>query len=172
MWKCTGPDSLGHGGGRVDHRLRARTWVADNTGGGPDLHGEADVGAGGDHFERDRDSVARHRHLRRQWAAANRFAIERQVRSMFEHIIQIGPMLVLAGLLAGWVAEAVSRAGGYGFILDMFVGLVGSVVAGAIVWALTSSNIGMLAMLLIGCGGASLAIAAQRGLWRSALLGT
>jgi len=51
----------------------------------------------------------------------------------------------------------------------MVVGLVGSVVAGAIVWALTSSNIGMLAMLLIGCGGAALAIAAQRGLWRSAL---
>jgi uncharacterized membrane protein YeaQ/YmgE (transglycosylase-associated protein family) len=91
---------------------------------------------------------------------------------MFEHIIQIGPMLVLAGLIAGWVAEAASRAGGYGFILDMAVGLVGSVVAGAIVWALSSSNMGMLAMLLIGCGGAALAIAAQRGLWRSALLGT
>ena len=91
---------------------------------------------------------------------------------MFEHIIQIGPMLVLAGLIAGWVAEAASRAGGYGFILDMVVGLVGSVVAGTIVWALTTSNIGMLAMLLIGCGGAMLAIAAQRGLWRSALLGT
>ena len=91
---------------------------------------------------------------------------------MFEHIIQIGPMLVLAGLIAGWVAEAASRAGGYGFSLDMVVGLVGSVVAGAIVWALTSSNMGMLAMLLIGCGGAALAIAAQRGLRRSALLGT
>jgi uncharacterized membrane protein YeaQ/YmgE (transglycosylase-associated protein family) len=91
---------------------------------------------------------------------------------MFEHIIQIGPMLVLAGLIAGWVAEAASRAAGYGFILDMVVGLVGSVVAGAIVWALTSSNMAMLAMLLIGCGGAALAIAAQRGLRRSALLGT
>jgi uncharacterized membrane protein YeaQ/YmgE (transglycosylase-associated protein family) len=53
---------------------------------------------------------------------------------MFEHILQIGPMLVLAGLIAGWVAEAASRAGGYGFILDMVVGLVGSVIAGAIVW--------------------------------------
>ena len=55
---------------------------------------------------------------------------------------------------------------------DTFVGLVGSVVAGAIVWALTSSNMGMLATLLIGCGGAALAIAAQRGLRRSAILGT
>jgi len=91
---------------------------------------------------------------------------------MFEHIMQMGPMLVLAGLIAGWVAEAGARAGGYGFILDMLIGLIGSVVVGAIVWSLTSSDLGMLAMLLIGCGGAALAIAAQRGLWRSALLGT
>lgn len=90
---------------------------------------------------------------------------------MFEHILQMGPMLVLAGLIAGWVAEAGARAGGYGFILDMLIGLIGSVVVGAIVWGLTSSDLGMLPMLLIGCGGAALAIAAQRRLWRSALLG-
>src|SRR5437867_7034566 len=53
---------------------------------------------------------------------------------MFEHIVQMGPMLVLAGLIAGWVAEAASRAGGYGFVLDMFLGLIGSVVGGATVW--------------------------------------
>ena len=91
---------------------------------------------------------------------------------MLEHIMQMGPMLVLAGLIAGWVAETGARAGGYGFILDMLVGLIGSVVVGAIVWGLVSSDIGMLQMLLIGCGGAALAIAAQRGLWRSAPLGT
>ena len=67
-------------------------------------------------------------------------------------------------------AEAASRAGGYGFILDMVLGLIGSVVGGAIVWVLISSDIGMVAMLLIGCGGAVLAIVAQRRLWRSALL--
>ena len=87
---------------------------------------------------------------------------------MFEHIVQMGPMLVLAGLIAGWVAEAASRAGGYGFIFDMVFGLVGSVVGGAIVWVFISSDIGMLAMLVIGCIGAALAIAAQRRLWRSA----
>ena len=42
---------------------------------------------------------------------------------MFEHIVQMGPILVLAGLIAGWVAEAASRAGGYGFIVDMVPGL-------------------------------------------------
>ena len=90
---------------------------------------------------------------------------------MSEHIVQMGPMLVLAGLIAGWVAEAASRAGGYGFVFDMFLGLIGSVVGGAIVWVLTSGDIGMLAMLLIGCGGAALVVAVQRRLWRSALPG-
>ena len=90
---------------------------------------------------------------------------------MSEHIVQMGPMLVLAGLIAGWVAEAASGAGGYGFVFDMLLGLIGSVVGGAIVWVLTSGDIGMLAMLLIGCGGAALVVAAQRRLWRSALLG-
>src|SRR6185503_12649503 len=84
---------------------------------------------------------------------------------MFEHIAQMGPILVLAGLIAGWVAEAASRAGGYGFIFDMVFGLVGSVVGGAIVWVFISSDTGML---VIGCVGAALAIAAQRRLWRSA----
>jgi uncharacterized membrane protein YeaQ/YmgE (transglycosylase-associated protein family) len=100
-----------------------------------------------------------------------RSASERQVRFMFEHIMQMGPMLVLAGLIAGWVAEAASRAGGYGFIVDMVLGLIGSAIGGAMVWALISSDIGMPAMLLIGCGGAALTIAAQRRLWRTALVG-
>ena len=89
---------------------------------------------------------------------------------MFEHIMQMGPMLVLAGLFAGWVAEAASRAGGYGFVPDMVLGLIGSVVVGSIVWVLISSTIWMPGMLAIGCGGAALAIAAQRWLWRSALV--
>jgi uncharacterized membrane protein YeaQ/YmgE (transglycosylase-associated protein family) len=92
---------------------------------------------------------------------------------MFEHIIQMGPMLVLAGLMAGWVAEAVSRAGGYGFITDMALGLAGSVAAGGTLWAVIATDVvGMLAMFLIGCGGAALAVVVQRRFWRSARLGT
>jgi uncharacterized membrane protein YeaQ/YmgE (transglycosylase-associated protein family) len=90
---------------------------------------------------------------------------------MFEHIVQMGPMLVLAGLIAGWVAEAAARAGGYGFIVDMALGLIGSVVGGSIVWVLISGDVGMPAMLAIGCGGAALAIVTQRRFWRSATLG-
>ena len=83
----------------------------------------------------------------------------------------MGPMLILAGLLAGWLAEVVWRAGGYGYMLDMAVGLVGSVVAGTLVW-IVFSHIGMSWMFVSGCVGATLAIAAQRSLWRSVRLGT
>jgi len=91
---------------------------------------------------------------------------------MFEHIVHMGPMLVLAGLMAGWMAETVSRAGGYGFIPDMVLGLIGSVVVGGTVWIVVSSDANMLGMFLIGCAGAALAIVAQRSLWRSTRLGT
>jgi len=43
---------------------------------------------------------------------------------------------------------------------------------GATIWVVISSGAGMLAMFLIGCGGATLAIVAQRTFWRAAKLGT
>jgi uncharacterized membrane protein YeaQ/YmgE (transglycosylase-associated protein family) len=90
---------------------------------------------------------------------------------MSDHITHMGPMLILAGLLTAWLAEAVSRAGGHGYMVDMAVGLVGSIVAGTLVWVLFA-GLGMPQMFLSGCAGATLAIAAQRGLWPSARLGT
>jgi uncharacterized membrane protein YeaQ/YmgE (transglycosylase-associated protein family) len=91
---------------------------------------------------------------------------------MLEHITQMGPMLALAGLIAGLTAEALSRAGGYGLIPDMVVGLIGSVLVGGAVWVGVSGDAGMLEMFLIGCAGAALAVVAQRRLWRSTRLGT
>jgi uncharacterized membrane protein YeaQ/YmgE (transglycosylase-associated protein family) len=91
---------------------------------------------------------------------------------MAEYVAQMGPMLILAGLAAGWMAEAVSRARGYGLIPDMVLGLVGSVAGGAIVWLVISSEAGMVTMFLIGGGAAALLIIAQRSFWRSARLGT
>jgi len=88
---------------------------------------------------------------------------------MSESIMHMGPMLVLAGLLVAWLAEVVSRDGGYGYNLDMAVGLAGSVIAGSLVWVFFS-GIGMPLMFGSGCAGAMLAIGAQRGLWRSARL--
>jgi uncharacterized membrane protein YeaQ/YmgE (transglycosylase-associated protein family) len=54
----------------------------------------------------------------------------------------------------------------------MVLGLIGSVVVGATVWVVISSEAGMLAMFLIGCGGAALAIVVQRRFCPSARLGT
>jgi hypothetical protein len=51
----------------------------------------------------------------------------------------------------------------------MAVGLAGSIVAGSLVW-IFFSGIGMPLMFGSGCAGATLAIGAQRGLWRSARL--
>jgi uncharacterized membrane protein YeaQ/YmgE (transglycosylase-associated protein family) len=91
---------------------------------------------------------------------------------MAEHIAQMGPMLILAGLAVGWMAEAVSRARGYGLLPDMILGLVGSVVGGGLVWFLLSGDAGMITMFTIGCAAAALIIIAQRSFWRSARLGT
>jgi uncharacterized membrane protein YeaQ/YmgE (transglycosylase-associated protein family) len=91
---------------------------------------------------------------------------------MAEYIAQMGPMLILAGLATGWMAEVLSRAGGYGLIPDLIVGLVGGVVGGATLWVLVSTEVGMLAMFVVGCVGAAVAIVAQRHLWRSLRLGT
>src|SRR5207247_7525107 len=88
--------------------------------------------------------------------------------SMSETLVQMVPMLVLAGLIAAWLAEAGVRAGGYGFIPDTLLGLTGSMIAGAVVWGVTSRDPAMTTMLLAGGVGAGLAIVAQRGLWRSA----
>ena len=61
---------------------------------------------------------------------------------MRESITPMGPMLVLAGLLVAWLAEVVSRDGGYGYNLDMAVGLAGGIVAGSLVW-IFFSGLGM-----------------------------
>jgi uncharacterized membrane protein YeaQ/YmgE (transglycosylase-associated protein family) len=89
---------------------------------------------------------------------------------MTEYVAQMVPMLVLAGLVAGWTVETVSRTGGYGLIPDMVAGLVGSVLVGGIIWVVLSHTPGMLGMFVIGCAGAGLAVVAQRRLWRSARL--
>jgi uncharacterized membrane protein YeaQ/YmgE (transglycosylase-associated protein family) len=85
---------------------------------------------------------------------------ERKAHVM-EHIGHMVPMLVLAGLMAGWTAEAVSRGGGYGLITDMILGLTGSLLVGGIAWVV-SREAGMLGMFVIGGAGAVLAVAGQR----------
>ncbi len=85
-----------------------------------------------------------------------------------EYIVQMVPMLVIAGAMVAWVAQMSWRAGGYGFLPDMALALVGSVFAGTFVWTAISADAGMVGMFGIGGVGAVLAIVAQRGLWRPA----
>ena len=90
---------------------------------------------------------------------------------MVEYVAQMGPMLLMAGLTAGWVSEAMSRARGYGFIYDMVLGLIGSLLAGVAMAVLISREAGMVTIFVIGCAGAAAAIAGQRQFWRSARSG-
>jgi uncharacterized membrane protein YeaQ/YmgE (transglycosylase-associated protein family) len=90
---------------------------------------------------------------------------------VLEDIARMGPLLVLAGLAVGWIAEVVSRAGGHGLIRDMGHGIAGSVLAGLTVRSVIHGDVGLVAMFLIGCAGAAVVIAGRRRLWRSARLG-
>lgn len=87
---------------------------------------------------------------------------------MVEYIAQMAPMLLLAGVAAGWVSEVVSRAHGYGFMYDLALGIVGSGLAGIVMSLAVSTDGGMTVMFVVGCAGAALIIAAQRHLWGSA----
>jgi uncharacterized membrane protein YeaQ/YmgE (transglycosylase-associated protein family) len=91
---------------------------------------------------------------------------------MTEYVAQMVPMLVLAGLMSGWMVETFTRAGGYGLVPDMVAGVIGSVLVGGIIWVAVSHAPGMLGMFALGCAGAGLAVVAQRSLWRSTRLGT
>jgi hypothetical protein len=90
---------------------------------------------------------------------------------MLEHIVQMGPMLILGR--AGGRLDRRGRhpSGGLRSTSDMALALVGSAVAGLTVWLGTSGGAGMATMFLIGCGGAVLLIAAQRSMWRGPGLG-
>lgn len=68
---------------------------------------------------------------------------------MSEDIAHMGPMLIPAWLMAGWVAEAVSRAGSYGFVRDLGLGFTGSVIVGVTTWAAVSGRVGTT--FLIAC---------------------
>jgi uncharacterized membrane protein YeaQ/YmgE (transglycosylase-associated protein family) len=90
---------------------------------------------------------------------------------MAEAVVQLAPMLILGGLIAGWLAEFSSRASGYGFVADVVLGLGGSLIVGTYVWLVIWRDASMTTMLLVGYVGAALAIMAQRGVWPSGRVG-
>ena len=86
---------------------------------------------------------------------------------VLEDVARIGPLLVVAGLAVGWIADGVARAGGYGLLRDLGLGLAGSVLGGLTVWSVIPSGVGMATMCHAGSAGAVIVITGQRGFWRS-----
>jgi hypothetical protein len=84
---------------------------------------------------------------------------------MNEQIVQMGPMWVLAGLSAGWLAETSMIRRGYGLIVDMGLGAGASLVGGSAFLALAGFPVGMFVMFVGGLVLATSAILAQRLLW-------
>lgn len=86
---------------------------------------------------------------------------------MAEHVAQMGPMLLVAGLAVGWMGEAFARAGGYGLLRDMALGISGSVFCRRYSVGFVVDGLGMVSMLMTGALGTVVLVAAQRQLWRS-----
>jgi uncharacterized membrane protein YeaQ/YmgE (transglycosylase-associated protein family) len=73
---------------------------------------------------------------------------------------------VFAGLLAGLVAGFVVNRGGYGLRWDIVLGLVGSIVGGAIYRALgIPPDAGMVSTVIVAILAAAGVIAGQRTMW-------
>lgn len=73
-------------------------------------------------------------------------------------------MWVLMGLLAGLLAGFVTKAGGYGRRGDIVLGLVGSLGAGGLFWALGVSQ-ELVTVAVVPFVGAAMSIVFQRTVW-------
>lgn len=80
--------------------------------------------------------------------------------------LEIVVMSVVVGLMVGWAAGIVRKAGGYGRARDVLLGVGGSVAASWILHGLgVVSQAQRLAPLVIAVGGAAIVLVAQRTIW-------
>lgn len=84
---------------------------------------------------------------------------------MNEQIVQMGPMWVLAGLSAGWLAETSMMRRGYGLIVDMGLGVGAALAGGSVFLVLSGVPAGMFAGFVGGFILAAGVILAQRLGW-------
>ena len=84
---------------------------------------------------------------------------------MNEHLVQMGPVWVLAGLSAGWLAETSMIRRGYGLIVDLGLGVGAGLVGGSVLLAVSGVAAGMFAMFVITFVLATSVIVAQRLWW-------
>jgi uncharacterized membrane protein YeaQ/YmgE (transglycosylase-associated protein family) len=66
---------------------------------------------------------------------------------------------VLVGLVAGWVTGKIMKGGGYGFWMDIILGIVGAIVGGYIARAIGfSPSGGLIYTILIAIAGSVLVV--------------
>ena len=66
---------------------------------------------------------------------------------------------ILVGLVAGWATGKIMKGGGYGFWLDILLGIVGAMVGGFIASHLGfSASGGLIYTILIALGGSILVV--------------
>jgi len=66
---------------------------------------------------------------------------------------------ILVGLVAGWITGKIMKGGGYGFFVDIILGIVGGLVGGFIARAIGISPAGgLIYTILIATGGAVLVV--------------
>jgi uncharacterized membrane protein YeaQ/YmgE (transglycosylase-associated protein family) len=70
---------------------------------------------------------------------------------------------ILVGLVAGWLTGKIMKGGGYGFFVDIILGIIGGVVGGFIARALGISPAGgLIYTILIATAGAVVVVALFR----------
>ena len=73
---------------------------------------------------------------------------------------------VVMGLIVGYLARYVTMDGGYGLVGDLMLGVIGSLVAGALFLALgVSPGAGLVVLGVVAFIGAAMVIGGQRMLW-------
>lgn len=66
---------------------------------------------------------------------------------------------ILVGLIAGWLTGKLMKGGGYGFFVDIILGIIGAIVGGSVARFLGISPAGgLIYTILIATGGAILVV--------------
>lgn len=61
---------------------------------------------------------------------------------------------IVIGILAGWLAGKIMRGRGFGVLIDLFVGIIGSVLGGFIFGLLGLHASGLIGQLVVATAGA------------------
>ena len=78
-------------------------------------------------------------------------------------------ILLLIGLIAGWLAGIVMKGGGYGIVGDIIIGILGSLVGGFLFSFLGLGASGLLGSIIVAFIGAVVLIFIMRTLTRVAV---